>query len=192
MAESQKSVNIYTDGGCLGNPGPGGYGVVLRYGEHEKRLSGGFRLTTNNRMEIMGAIVGLEALKSPCSVTLYSDSKYLVDAMSLGWVRRWKANGWRRNKTDEAVNPDLWERLLTACERHTVKFVWIRGHAGHQYNEICDALSKKAASSQDLPVDEGYAGEAPGPLSESQSKAEIGLRIPSKTAPQRQHAADST
>jgi ribonuclease HI len=158
MDDQKKNVNIYTDGGCLGNPGPGGYGVVLRYGEHEKRLSGGFRLTTNNRMEIMGAIVGLETLKGPCSVTLYSDSKYLVDAMSLGWVRRWKSNGWRRNKTDKAVNPDLWERLLTACERHTVKFVWIKGHAGHQYNEICDVLSKQAASSQNLPVDEGYAG----------------------------------
>ena len=156
MEDQKKNVNIYTDGGCLGNPGPGGYGVVLRYGQHEKRLSGGFRRTTNNRMEIMGAIVGLETLKSPCSVTLYSDSKYLVDAMSLGWVRRWKANGWRRNKTDEAVNPDLWERLLTACERHAVKFVWIKGHAGHQYNEICDTLSKQAASSKSLPVDEGY------------------------------------
>lgn len=156
MEDQKKSVNIYTDGGSLGNPGPGGYGVVLRYGPHEKRLSGGFRRTTNNRMEIMGAIVGLEALKDSCAVTLYSDSKYLVDAMSLGWVQRWKTNGWRRNKTDKAVNPDLWQRLLTACERHTVKFMWIKGHAGHQFNEICDTLSKKAAAGRDLPVDDGY------------------------------------
>jgi len=156
MQDQKKNVSIYTDGGCLGNPGPGGYGVVLRYGEHEKRLSGGFRQTTNNRMEIMGAIAGLEALKSPCSVTLYSDSKYLVDAMRLGWVQRWKANGWRRNKKDKAVNVDLWERLLEACERHAVSFVWIEGHAGHQWNEVCDVLSKQAAAGRDLPIDEGY------------------------------------
>jgi len=153
---ARKHVNIYTDGGCLGNPGPGGYGAVLRYGEHEKRLSGGFRRTTNNRMEIMAAIVGLEALKSSCSVTLHSDSKYLVDAMRLGWVRRWKANGWRRNKKDMAVNVDLWERLLAVCGRHDVTFVWVKGHVGHRWNEICDALSKKAAAGKDLPTDEEY------------------------------------
>jgi len=158
MEDQKKNVSIYTDGGSLGNPGPGGYGVVLRYGAHEKRLLGGFRRTTNNRMEIMGAIVGLEALKGPCTVTLYSDSKYLVDAMSLGWARRWRANGWRRNKSDKAVNPDLWQRLLDACERHTVKFVWIKGHAGHRWNEICDTLSKQAASRQNLADDEGYEG----------------------------------
>lgn len=156
MQEQTKDVTIYTDGGCQGNPGPGGYGVVLRCGGHEKRLSGGFRQTTNNRMEIMGAIVALEALKVPCSVALHSDSKYLVDAMSLGWVERWKANGWRRNKKDKAVNVDLWERLLAACERHSVKFVWVRGHAGHQHNEICDVLAKQAAARTDLPVDEEY------------------------------------
>ena len=104
------------------------------------------------------AIVALETLKSPCAVALHSDSKYLVDAMSLGWVERWKAKGWRRNKTDKAVNPDLWQRLLTACERHTVRFVWVKGHAGHRWNEICDTLSKQAASSKDLPPDEGYEG----------------------------------
>jgi ribonuclease HI len=154
--DQQKQVTIYTDGGCLGNPGPGGYGIVLRHGEHEKRLSGGFRRTTNNRMEIMGAIVALEALKVPCSVALHSDSKYLVDAMTLGWVERWRANGWRRNKTDKAVNVDMWERLLAACRRHSVRFVWVRGHAGHQYNEICDVLAKQAATRTDLPVDEAY------------------------------------
>jgi len=156
MQDQKKDVTIYTDGGCLGNPGPGGYGAVLRHGGHEKRLSGGFRQTTNNRMEIMGAIVALEALKAPCSVTLRSDSKYLVDAMRLGWVERWKAHGWRRNKKDRAVNVDLWERLLAACQRHTVTFVWVRGHAGHQYNEICDTLATQAAARADLPTDEEY------------------------------------
>ncbi len=168
MQSQKKDVTIYTDGGCLGNPGPGGYGVVLRYGAHEKRLAGGFRRTTNNRMEIMGAIVALDTLKAPCHVTLHSDSKYLVDAMRLGWVERWKANGWRRNKKDRAVNVDLWERLLAACRPHTVTFVWVRGHAGHQYNEICDVLAKQAAARPDLPVDEGYerqlAGGAAGDL----------------------------
>jgi ribonuclease HI len=160
VQEQKKQVSVYTDGGCTGNPGPGGYGVVLRYNAHEKRLSGGFRRTTNNRMEIMAAIAGLEALKQPCRVTLYSDSKYLVDAMSLGWVRRWQANGWRRNKKDMAINVDLWERLLTACERHTVTFTWVRGHAGHQENEICDVLATQAASRKDLPADDGYEQSA--------------------------------
>jgi ribonuclease HI len=158
--DQKKNVTIYTDGGCLGNPGPGGYGVVLRYGAHEKRLSGGFRQTTNNRMEITAAIVGLEALTSPCAVTLHSDSRYLVDAMSLGWVQRWKANGWRRNKTDKALNVDLWERLMAACRQHTVTFVWVRGHAGHKWNEVCDELSKKAATGKNLPVDEQYERES--------------------------------
>jgi ribonuclease HI len=164
MGHPSKDVTIYTDGGCLGNPGPGGYGVVLRCGSHEKHLSGGFRQTTNNRMEIMAAIVALETLKFPCSVTLHSDSKYLVDAMTLGWVERWQANGWRRNKKEKAVNVDLWKRLLTACRPHRVKFVWVRGHAGHKYNEICDALATKAASGTDLPVDEEYERQsAPEP-----------------------------
>ena len=158
--DGRKTVHIYTDGGCLGNPGPGGYGIVLRCNGHEKRLSGGFRRTTNNRMEIMAAIVALEALKEPCSVTLHSDSKYLVDAMMLGWVLRWQANGWRRNKKERAVNVDLWKRLLTACGEHDVRFVWVRGHAGHQWNEICDVLAKKAAARKDLPVDEGYERES--------------------------------
>ena len=154
--DDRKKVSIYTDGGCLGNPGPGGYGVVLRYGPHEKRLSAGFRRTTNNRMEIMAAIAGLEALKDPCRVTLYSDSKYLVDAMTLGWVTRWKANGWKRNKTDRAVNVDLWERLLDACRPHDVRFQWVKGHAGHPENEACDALANQAATGPDLPPDEPY------------------------------------
>ena len=156
MNDPKKEVTIYTDGGCLGNPGPGGYGVVLRYGRHEKCLSGGFARTTNNRMEIMAAIVGLESLKDPCRVTLHSDSKYVVDAMTLGWVRRWRANSWRRNKKDKAVNVDLWERLLAACARHEVAFKWVKGHAGHPDNEACDRLANAAAARDDLPIDEGY------------------------------------
>lgn len=159
--DDRKKVTIYTDGGCLGNPGPGGYGVVLRYGPHEKRLSAGFRRTTNNRMEIMAAIAGLEALKGPCRVTLYSDSKYLVDAMTLGWVTRWKANGWRRNKKDTAVNVDLWERLLEACRGHEVRFEWVKGHAGHPENEICDTLANQAATRSHLPPDEAYGRAFP-------------------------------
>jgi ribonuclease HI len=155
LSESKKVI-IYTDGACLGNPGPGGYGVVLLYGDNRKEISGGFRLTTNNRMEIMAAIVGLEALKSPCSVTLYSDSQYLVDAMMKGWAARWRESGWRRNKRERAVNPDLWERLLDLSSRHRVEFVWVRGHSGNRENERCDRLSREAASLPGLPEDTGY------------------------------------
>jgi ribonuclease HI len=151
-----KRVIIYTDGGCIGNPGPGGYGVVLLFGEHRKELSGGFRLTTNNRMELMAAIVGLEALKTPCAVTLYSDSKYLVDAMELGWAERWRLNGWRRNKSEKALNPDLWQRLLKACKKHEVRFQWVKGHAGNLENERCDYLANTAAMQKNLPEDENY------------------------------------
>jgi len=151
-----REVTIYTDGSCVGNPGPGGYGVVLQYGNYKKELSGGFRLTTSNRMEIMAAIAGFEVLKEPCSVTLYSDSKYLVDAMTEGWVRRWKLNNWWRNKKERAANIDLWDRLLDLCVQHIANFVWIKGHAGHQWNEKCDALSWKAANQDNLRIDEGY------------------------------------
>lgn len=153
---SRKQVTIYTDGGCEGNPGPGGYGVVLLYGGARKELSGGFRLTTNNRMEIFAAIAGLEALKQSCQVRLLSDSEYLVKAMALGWTRRWKANGWMRNKKDRALNPDLWERLLEQTAIHDVEFVWVKGHAGDPNNERCDRLSNEAMRRRDLPADEGY------------------------------------
>lgn len=158
MSELKKVV-MYTDGGCIGNPGPGGYGVVLLSEGHRKELSGGFRLTTNNRMELMAAIVGLEALKKPCEVTLYSDSKYLVDAMELGWAKRWQANGWRRNKKEKAVNPDLWQRLLEVCKKHEVKFRWVKGHAGNLENERCDYLANTTAMQKNLPGDEGYQPE---------------------------------
>ncbi len=156
MPDPLKPVTIYTDGACTGNPGPGGYGVVLIYGDVRKELSGGFRLTTNNRMELMGAIAGLSALKFPCQVTLYSDSKYVVDAMTQGWARRWRANDWKRNKTDKAINPDLWAQLLDLCDQHQVTFHWVRGHAGDPENERCDRLAVEAAQRDDLPPDPGY------------------------------------
>lgn len=152
-------VIIYTDGACIKNPGPGGYGVVLLYGEHRKELSGGFRLTTNNRMEILAAIVGLKALKTRCNVTIYSDSRYLVDAIMLGWAERWRANNWRRTKTEMAINPDLWRQLLELCSQHQVKFVWVQGHAGNPENERCDQLATQAAQQANLPPDEQYEAE---------------------------------
>jgi ribonuclease HI len=157
--EEVNRVTIYTDGACLGNPGPGGYGIVLLYQAHKKELSGGYRKTTNNRMEIMAAIVGLEALKKKCEVKLYSDSEYLVKAMSKGWAKRWQASGWKRNKREKAVNPDLWQKLLQLCEYHEVKFSWVKGHAGTPENIRCDKLAIQAAQQPDLPVDEGYIKE---------------------------------
>ena len=153
---SEKTVIIYTDGACSGNPGPGGYGVVLCYQKQQKQLAQGFRLTTNNRMEIMAAIAGLDALKSSCRVKLYSDSKYLVDAMTRGWVMRWQANGWKRNKKEQASNIDLWKRLLPLCRRHKVEYIWLKGHAGHQWNECCDQLARQALDRPHLLPDEGY------------------------------------
>lgn len=156
-----KNVTIYTDGACSHNPGPGGYGVVLLYDSHRKELSKGFRRTTNNRMEILAAIAGLEALKEPCKVTLYSDSQYLVNAIDHGWARRWQSNGWMRNKKEKAINPDLWERLLELCKTHKVQFEWLRGHAGHDENERCDELATTAAQGPDLAIDEGYERISP-------------------------------
>jgi ribonuclease HI len=139
-----KSVEIFTDGACSGNPGPGGYGIILKYGNAEKEISGGEPNTTNNRMELLGAILGLEALNEPCKVTLTSDSKYLTDAINLGWAERWKANGWMRTKKDKALNVDLWERLLPLLHKHDVTFVWVKGHNGHPENERCDRLAVAA------------------------------------------------
>ena len=141
-----KHVDIYTDGACRGNPGPGGWGAILVYQGKEKELSGGEPETTNNRMELMAAISGLEALKEPCAVTLYSDSKYIVDAFLEGWVYSWRKQGWRRGK-DELKNPDLWERLYELTEKHEVTFVWVKGHNGHDYNERCDKLATDFADS---------------------------------------------
>ncbi len=149
-------VEVYTDGGCEPNPGSGGYGVVLLHPKKRAEASGGFRLTTNNRMEIYAAIAGLEMLKQPCKVTLYSDSEYLVNPMTKGWAETWKKKKWWRKQTERVLNFDLWERLLALCEKHQVEFRWVRGHAGNQENERCDTLSMEALRKPDLPMDEGY------------------------------------
>ncbi len=141
-----KEVEIYTDGACRGNPGRGGWGAILVYGKYEKELSGGERETTNNRMELTAAIEGLSALREPCSVKLYSDSKYLVDAYFQGWVYSWRAAGWKRGK-EALKNPDLWERLFALTEIHKVDFIWVKGHDGHKYNERCDSLATAFADS---------------------------------------------
>src|SRR5205085_513335 len=143
-------------GACIGNPGPGGYGVVLIYGNHRKELSAGFRLTTNNRMEIMAAIVGLQALKQKCEVTIFTDSQYLVDTIMKGWAQRWKSNNWMRNKKDKAQNTDLWSQMLELCSLHIVTFNWIRGHSGIPENERCDQLAVQAAQSNPLLIDSAY------------------------------------
>ena len=141
-----KEVELYTDGACRGNPGKGGYGAILVYGKYEKEISGGERETTNNRMELMAAIAGLSALKEPCKVKLYSDSKYLVDAYNQGWVYSWRESGWRRGK-EELKNPDLWDKLFSLTQMHEVTFIWVKGHNGHDYNERCDALATGYADS---------------------------------------------
>jgi ribonuclease HI len=149
-------VTVYTDGGCIPNPGPGGYAAILIAGGKRKQIRGGRRLTTNNRMEILAAIAALEALKRPCRVMLYSDSRYLVDTIRQGWAQRWRANGWKRNRKEYAVNVDLWERLLDSCDKHEVEFVWVPGYAGHPENERCDLLSVAAAQAKGLPADAAY------------------------------------
>lgn len=137
----KKKVYIFCDGACSGNPGKGGWGAILRYGEREKELSGAERNTTNNRMELTAAIQALCALKEPCEVVLTTDSKYLADGITKGWAKGWQANGWRKADKKPALNPDLWEKLLCLCEIHDVYVVWVKGHAGHPENERCDALA---------------------------------------------------
>ena len=152
-----RKVALYTDGACSGNPGPGGYGIVLLFGKHRKEISGGYRRTTNNRMELVAVIRGLEALKERCSVALYSDSKYVLDALTEGWARRWRANGWRRKRKGRpAINPDLWGRLLDLCDGHEMSYNWVKGHAGDPENERCDQLSTTALTQPDLPADEPF------------------------------------
>jgi ribonuclease HI len=153
-------VMIYTDGGCSYNPGPGGYGVVIFKGRDRKELSGGFRLTTNNRMELTACVEGLKALQTSSSVIVCSDSKYVVDAVSKSWARKWRKNGWMRTKTDAAENYDLWEQLLDLCDRHRVEFVWVKGHAGNPENEYCDRLATGAAAGKNLPTDIAYENGA--------------------------------
>jgi ribonuclease HI len=140
-----KEVEIFTDGACRGNPGPGGYGVILRYNSHEKELSGGFGTTTNNRMELLAAITGLSALNTTCSVTLYSDSRYLINGLEKGWAKKWQKNGWIKSDKKPALNADLWEQLLLLFEKHDVTLKWVKGHDGHPENERCDKLAVAAA-----------------------------------------------
>ncbi len=142
-----KEVYLYTDGACRGNPGVGGWGAILKYKDIKREMSGGEKLTTNNRMELLGAINGLEALKEPCHVILTSDSKYLVDGITKGWARSWKEKGWKKSDGKPALNTELWDRLLTLCDIHEVEFVWVKGHAGHSENERCDALATAYADS---------------------------------------------
>ncbi|WP_352401047.1 ribonuclease HI [Anaerotignum sp.] len=151
-----KTVTIYTDGACSGNPGPGGYGVVMLYGSARKELSGGFRKTTNNRMEALAVIKGLEALKEPCNVKLYSDSKYVVDAIEKGWLKKWRSQGWMRNNKEKASNIDLWERMLELLQIHEVSFIWVKGHADNPENERCDQLARAAIQQNTLENDENY------------------------------------
>lgn len=135
------TVEIFTDGACSGNPGPGGYGAILRVGTNVKELSGGEKHTTNNRMELSGVIFALKALKYPCDVVLTTDSKYVCDSVTKGWAKKWQSNGWKKADKKPAINVDLWEQLLALLEIHNVKFVWVKGHAGHPENERCDELA---------------------------------------------------
>ena len=142
-----KEVFIYTDGACKGNPGPGGWGAILVYGNVEKELCGGDAETTNNKMELMGAICAFEALKQPCKVHFCSDSKYVIDGLSKGWAIGWKNKGWKKSDGKPALNSDLWERLLIAIAPHSITYDWVKGHAGHPYNERCDRLASDKADS---------------------------------------------
>lgn len=137
----QKQVEIFTDGACSGNPGPGGWGAILRYNGHTKELSGGEPNTTNNRMELTAVIEALGSLKEPCRVTLTTDSKYVCDSINKGWAKSWQKNGWRKADKKPALNPDLWEKLLNLLDVHTVELKWVKGHAGHPENERCDQLA---------------------------------------------------
>ncbi len=151
-----KTVTIYTDGACSGNPGPGGFGVVLIYGDLRRELSGGFKLTTNNRMEILAVIEALKFLKQPCIVNLYSDSKYVVDAVQKGWLKKWEQNNWYRTKSQKASNIDLWQQLLKLLAIHKVNFIWVKGHNDNIENERCDFLAREFIKSGDLKIDENY------------------------------------
>jgi ribonuclease HI len=141
---NKKKVVIYTDGACSGNPGPGGFGIILQYGEYRKEISQGFLDTTNNRMELLAVITALEALNSPCIVDLYSDSKYVIDAIQKGWAVKWRSKGWMRTAKEPAKNPDLWKRLLDLLEIHDVTFHWVKGHAQNANNNRCDELAVAA------------------------------------------------
>ena len=157
-----KKVVIYTDGGARGTPGPGGYGAVVTFGRHRKELKGAFDHTTNNRMELMAAIAALEMLKEPCDVNLHSDSKYLVDAMTKGWLEGWKKRGWRKSDRKPVLNQDLWRRLEAATSGHEITWNWVKGHAGNELNERCDELVHEAIDAGKLIVDQGYLDQQAG------------------------------
>lgn len=144
--QALKEVDIFTDGACSGNPGPGGWGAILRYGEHEIELSGGEKETTNNRMELTAVIEALKKLKFRCKVTIYTDSKYVADAFLQGWIWGWIKNGWKKSDKKPVLNPELWKELLTEINKHEYKIVWVKGHAGHPENERCDELATKKAA----------------------------------------------
>jgi ribonuclease HI len=185
---AKEHVMIYTDGACDGNPGRGGYGVVLLEGGSRRELSRGFRLTTNNRMELLAAVVGLEALEEPSIVTLYSDSKYLIHAINQGWASKWKDEGWLRKGGKRVPNVDLWEKLLALIQEHEVTFEWVKGHSGIRYNERADRLSYAAIENEDLAEDEGYTErlevekEAPSKITkEGQPCRKCGTPVVKKT-----------
>jgi ribonuclease HI len=161
----RKRVVCYTDGACLGNPGPGGYGAILIYGLRRKELSGGYQRTTNNRMEVLAAIVALEILREPCDVVLHSDSQYLVNAVTKGWIKSWRAKGWKLATGQSAANVDLWERLSPLLEKHHVEFRWVKGHAGDVENERADRLAMAGAQTPNHGPDEGYQPENRPPAS---------------------------
>ena len=157
-----KEVVVYTDGGARGNPGPGGYGVVVTFGKFRKEMKGAFDHTTNNRMELMAAISALEILKEPCKVTLYSDSKYVIDSMTKGWLKGWKKRGWKKSDKKPVLNRDLWERLDRASESQQMTWKWVKGHAGNELNERCDELVHEAIDEGSLLVDQGYLDQQEG------------------------------
>jgi ribonuclease HI len=166
MSGELKPVTLFTDGACLGNPGPGGYGVVLRYERpskklHRKEFSGGFRLTTNNRMELMAVIVGLQKLRKPCAVELHSDSKYIISSLQGRLPQKWKDAGWRRGKRGRVLNPDLWQQIAELSEKHRIRPVWVAAHSGNEENERCDELAVSTAKRRDLPPDVVYERENP-------------------------------
>jgi ribonuclease HI len=154
---SDAPVKIYSDGACLGNPGPGGYGTVMLFGEHQKELAQGYQNTTNNRMELLGAIVGLEALTRPCEVEMWSDSTYVVHAMTKGWLEGWLKRGWKTSTKKPVKNKDLWLRPMSAVEGHRISWNWVRGHSGDPMNERCDELAVAAANSPGLLEDVGFS-----------------------------------
>ncbi|WP_321308180.1 ribonuclease HI [Marinifilum fragile] len=156
LSKKIPKIELYSDGGADPNPGKGGYGVILSWKGHRKEFSEGFELTTNNRMELLGVISGLKKLKTKSEVEVYTDSKYVADAIEKGWAKKWKENNWFRNKKEKAINIDLWEELLPLLEKHQVKFFWVKGHNGHPENERCDQLATQALNSDNLKKDIAY------------------------------------